>query len=77
MTTIQIRCKAFTGSAVKINKIHVSDDGTVEVWDSAAGHYTRCHALTARSIGKISRLLGENNTLRPLGYCPPDIRKAV
>ena len=24
----------------------VDSDGTVRVWDSVAGHYTTCHALT-------------------------------
>lgn len=28
----------------------VDDDGTVRVWDSVAGHYTRCHSLTPAQI---------------------------
>jgi hypothetical protein len=28
----------------------VDADGTVRVWDDVAGHYTRCHALTAGQV---------------------------
>tara|TARA_R110000868_G_scaffold171274_1_gene406959 strand:+ start:418 stop:624 length:207 start_codon:yes stop_codon:yes gene_type:complete len=66
MKTFNIKCKAFSGEKVKINKIHVGDDKVVRVWDSVAGHYTSCHSLTSRSIGKIQRLLQENNHLEPI-----------
>jgi hypothetical protein len=74
MKTIQIRCKAFAGGKVEINKIQVDDAGVVRVWDSVAGHYTTCHSLTPRSIGKIARCMGENNMLRPISYCPPALQ---
>jgi hypothetical protein len=66
MNTIQIRCKAFIGESVKINKINVDATGAVRVWDSVAGHYTSCHSLTPRSIGKIQCCLAKNNMLRPI-----------
>lgn len=28
----------------------VDTDGTVRVWDSVAGYYTRCHALTPGQV---------------------------
>ena len=45
--TIDMRCKAFSGEGVRMNRVQVSDDGTVRVWDSVAGHYTTCHVMTA------------------------------
>ena len=71
MKTIQIRCRAFAGDRIKINRISVDDGGKVRVWDSVAGHFTACHSLTSRSIGKIAKCMSENNSLMPIGYCPP------
>jgi hypothetical protein len=34
-------------------RIHA--DGTVEVYDSLAGHYTTCHSLTAAQIRYVRR----------------------
>lgn len=31
----------------------VDTDGTVRVWDSVAGHYTRCHSLTTAQIASV------------------------
>ena len=45
--TIEMRCKAFSGEGVRMNRVQVSDDGTVRVWDSVAGHYTTCHSMIA------------------------------
>lgn len=70
MKIIQIRCKAFCRQGVKINRIQIADDGTVRVWDNVARHFTTCHSLTARSIGKIAKCLGENNMLRPIIITP-------
>jgi hypothetical protein len=74
MKTIQIRCRAFTGDRIKINRISVDGNGLVRVWDSVAGRFTRCHSLTSRSIGKIASAMAENNGLMPIGYCPPPLR---
>ena len=34
----------------------VDPDGTVRVWDSIAGHYTRCHGMTPREESRIRNL---------------------
>jgi hypothetical protein len=36
-------------------RARVDADGTVRVWDSVAGYYTTCHALTARQIASARR----------------------
>jgi len=36
----------------------VDADGTVRVYDSVAGHYTRCHSLTPRRIARARREAG-------------------
>jgi hypothetical protein len=74
MKTIQLRCGAFAGGKVEINKIEVDDAGVVRVWDSVAGHYTTYHSLTRRTVGKIVRCMFENNMLRPINYCPPALK---
>lgn len=66
MKTIQIRCRAFTGEKVKINKIQVDNTGIIRVYDSIAGYYTTCHSLTPCSHGKIQFCLTQNNSLRPI-----------
>ena len=39
--------RAFTSDAPHAGyRASVGADGTVRVWDSVAGHYTTCHALT-------------------------------
>jgi hypothetical protein len=52
---LTIRCKAFSGDAVRENKVLVEPgrNGSVFVWDSVAGHYTSCHILTIRTQAKI------------------------
>lgn len=39
-------------------RAQVDTDGTVRVWDSVAGHYTRCHSLTAAQIASAQRRSG-------------------
>lgn len=72
MKNMQIRCKAFAGGKVAIQKIQVDDKGVIRVWDEIAGHYTTCHSLTNKTIGRINSLLGQNNVLDfPHSYpCP-------
>lgn len=36
----------------------VDADGTVRVWDSVAGHYTRCHNLTPAQVAGARRRAG-------------------
>jgi hypothetical protein len=50
--TIQIRARAFNGILETISCI-VDSDGTVRVYDSIAGHYTTCHSLSNRDLGRI------------------------
>jgi hypothetical protein len=36
-------------------RARVGSDGAVSVWDSIAGYYTTCHALTARQLASARR----------------------
>ena len=58
MTTITIRARAFTGSTVRPVRCLVEPDGTVRVWDSVAGHWTTCHALTADAQRRARKAAG-------------------
>ena len=49
MKTITMTTKAFSTERKGQYQIAVDTDGTVRVWDAVAGHYTTCHAMTARS----------------------------
>jgi hypothetical protein len=57
--TITARAKAFTTEGVRSHKMRVEGDGTVQVWDSVAGHYTRCHSLSRRAVARIRKLAGQ------------------
>lgn len=49
------RCKAF-GGKVAVNRIQVSiEDRAIRVWDDVAGHYTRCHSLSDRTVQRFLR----------------------
>jgi hypothetical protein len=52
---LTIRCKAFSGEGVRLNRVLVEPgrDGAVLVWDSVAGHYTTCHSLSAKTQDRI------------------------
>lgn len=61
---LTIRAKAFAGQGVRNHRVMVEADrvdgrdvtrGDVLVWDDVAGHYTRCHSLTPRTIARIRR----------------------
>lgn len=39
-------------------RAQVDTDGAVRVWDSIAGHYTRCHSLTPAQIASAQRRSG-------------------
>lgn len=49
---LTIRAKAFTGEGVRSHRVKV-ENGFVAVWDSVAGHYTVCHALSTRAKVRI------------------------
>lgn len=53
------RCKAFSGEPMQIYRICVDSDGTVSVWDSVAGHYTTCHALSERQQQRLRKIASE------------------
>lgn len=54
--TIRVR-DAFTGFKGAF-RAQVDTDGTVRVWDSVAGYWTTCHALTPGQIASARRRAG-------------------
>ena len=55
-TTIRvIRCKAFSGEGVRLNRVLISADGTVRVYDAAAGYYTTMHSLSQSALRRIRK----------------------
>ncbi len=50
-----IRCKAFGGEGVRLNRVSISADGTVRVWDSVAQYYTTCHSLSQSALRRIRK----------------------
>lgn len=61
-TEATVRCAAWIGGPVKIERIRVAVDEAgvdVLVWDPMAGRYTGCHALSVRTRQRIaSKVLG-------------------
>ena len=55
-TTITTRARAFAGRPIEEVRCRLEPDGTVLVWDSVAGHFTRCHSLVKSAVGRIRRL---------------------
>jgi len=53
---ISIRAKAFSGEGIRTHDALVEADGTVLVWDSVAGYYTSCHALSASAIRRARKV---------------------
>jgi hypothetical protein len=53
------RARCWTGHGVATITAQVDPDGTVRVWDSVAGHYTVCHALSPSAQRRIRRLARE------------------
>jgi len=56
MKTIKARAKAFSGQGIREHKFSVDTDGVLRVWDSVAGHYTRCHNLSNSAERRIAKL---------------------
>ncbi len=54
--TIRCRANAFTNRGIEAIKCMVAEDGTVRVWDSVAGYYTTCHALSDSAQRRIRKL---------------------
>ena len=58
---LAVRCKAFSDGRIIATKVmvdFVDGDGEpiVRVYDSIAGHYTTCHALSHRKQREITRM---------------------
>lgn len=48
-------CSPFMGAPRKRNRILVSRNGTVRVYDSVAEHYTTCHTLSPAEQERLCR----------------------
>lgn len=53
---LTVRARAFTGHPIETHRVLVEADGTIRVYDSIAGHYTVCHALSKSAERRIRRL---------------------
>lgn len=53
-----MRCRAFTGDKIQLNRFQVDPDDTIRVWDSVAGHFTLHHSL---SPGQQRKVIGLAN----------------
>lgn len=51
------RARAFSHQPMQEYCFNVSSDGTVKVFDSVAGHYTSCHAMSKRTMRRICKLV--------------------
>ena len=56
MTDVQIRAKAFADGPTAMQDCIVEKDGSVLVYDSIAGYYTRCHSMSERDQERARRL---------------------
>lgn len=54
--TLVVRCRPFRCEGVQKVRVLVEADGNVLVWDDAARHYTRLHALSPHATQRIRRL---------------------
>ena len=61
-TYLTVRCRAFRCEGVRRNRIRVSPDGTIRVYDSVAACYTLCHCLGRTTQTRIRRLAAANQT---------------
>ena len=53
-------CNAFSAERGTYRAV-VDEDGSVRVYDSVAGHYTTCHALTPAPVASARRRAGWRN----------------
>lgn len=54
--TVSLRIRAFSTEPMGTYQCMVEPDGSVYVYDSVAGHYTRCHALSENQLRRVRRL---------------------
>jgi hypothetical protein len=48
-----IRCKAFPGEGVQVNRVRVDGPDDISVWDCVARCYTSCHCIQPRQARRI------------------------
>ena len=51
------RAKFFSTGRIQTLPVKVSSDGSVMIWDTVAGHYTRCHNLSIAAENRIARMV--------------------
>ena len=51
--TVRAKCFGRIGNY----RVMVESDRTIRVWDSVAGHYTRCHGMTPAQERRLSTRL--------------------
>jgi hypothetical protein len=52
---VTVRCRAFSGRKIARNRILITRQKTIKVWDAVAGHYTACHDLSRATQLRIIR----------------------
>jgi len=55
---IDVRCRAFSGEGVRLNKIMIDGD-TIRVYDSVAGYYVTLHSIAERTQRRILKMAKE------------------
>lgn len=55
MQIMTIRAKAFSTEPTGAYTVSIAPGGLIRVYDSVAGYYTTCHALSQRTIDRILR----------------------
>jgi hypothetical protein len=55
---LNVRCRAFSGEGVRMNRIAVDGD-TVRVYDSVAGYYVTLHSISKRTQARILKMAKE------------------
>lgn len=53
---VTVKCKAFSGGRIAAHRCIVDADGTVRVYDDAAGYYTTCHSMSERTQARVRKL---------------------
>ncbi len=54
--TFTAKCRAFSCEGIRLNTLVLDVDGKVNVWDSVAGFFTRCHILTPRTQRRLAKI---------------------
>lgn len=63
-TEFTAKIKAFScEKSARDHRVRVGDDGTVRVWDTVAGHFTTCHAMSVRTQGRLRNIAADEHGL--------------